>query len=141
MENSGLNALLDTGFLLALLNADDNFHNVCSDEFAKQRNVLLPSVVLPELGYMMLRLRGYAPLSVFLNSIANQEIEVVDAELADWRRAAILLEKYADSRIDFVDCVVVAIAERLNIRRILTIDRRHFQLVRPAHCEYFEIRP
>jgi hypothetical protein len=32
-------------------------------------------------------------------------------------------------------------AERLNITKILTIDRRHFSMFRPIHCDPFEILP
>jgi hypothetical protein len=32
-------------------------------------------------------------------------------------------------------------AERLNVRRILTLDRRHFELIRPRHCPAFELLP
>jgi predicted nucleic acid-binding protein len=37
--------------------------------------------------------------------------------------------------------MIVAIAERLNITRVLTLDRRDFQLIRPKHCSAFEILP
>lgn len=36
---------------------------------------------------------------------------------------------------------IVAIAERLNVRRILTLDRRHFSVIRPQHCAAFELLP
>ncbi|MEI2690592.1 MAG: hypothetical protein V9H69_13160 [Anaerolineae bacterium] len=36
---------------------------------------------------------------------------------------------------------IVAIAERLKAQRILTLDRRHFGLMRPRHCTAFEILP
>ncbi len=51
------------------------------------------------------------------------------------------MQQYADARVDFVDCVIVAMAERLNIKRILTGDRRHFFLFRPRHCQTFEVIP
>jgi predicted nucleic acid-binding protein len=44
----------------------------------------------------------------------------------------------ADARRDFVDALIAAIAERLNITRVLTLDRRDFQLIRPKHCPGFE---
>jgi uncharacterized protein len=43
--------------------------------------------------------------------------------------------------LDFTDAAIVAIAERSNITRILTLDRRDFTLIRPKHCDYFEILP
>jgi predicted nucleic acid-binding protein len=59
----------------------------------------------------------------------------------DLARTAEILTKYADSRIDFVDCVIAAMVERLNTQQILTVDRRHFQLFRPKHCAHFVIIP
>ncbi len=56
-------------------------------------------------------------------------------------RSAEILRKYHDINIDFVDVLIVAMAERLNITKILTVDRRHFQIFRPTHCESFEILP
>jgi predicted nucleic acid-binding protein len=44
-------------------------------------------------------------------------------------------------KLDFVDTLIVAIAERLNILRVLTLDRRDFHLIRPKHCGAFEILP
>jgi hypothetical protein len=32
-------------------------------------------------------------------------------------------------------------AERMNVRRVLTLDRRHFAAVRPRHCSGFEVLP
>lgn len=51
------------------------------------------------------------------------------------------MRQYADAKLDFVDAIIAAIAERLNITRILTLDQRDFRLIRPRHCEAFEILP
>jgi predicted nucleic acid-binding protein len=40
-----------------------------------------------------------------------------------------------------VDALIVAMAERLNIIRLLTLDRRDFQIIRPKHCGSFELLP
>jgi predicted nucleic acid-binding protein len=48
---------------------------------------------------------------------------------------------YADTHLDFVDASLVAMAERLNIHRILTLDRRDFTIIRPKHYPHFEILP
>ncbi len=36
------------------------------------------------------------------------------------------------NKIDFVDCSIVAMAERLNITRIMTVDQCDFGLFRPS---------
>lgn len=75
----------------------------------------------------------------FLGSLQKGELAIEHFHQNDLARTAEILEKYADSQVDFVDCAIVAIAERLNIQRILTVDHRHFRLFRPNHCEYFII--
>ena len=102
---------------------------------------LLPDVVLPELAYLILRELGYQTLTTFLRSVAAGELVQVKSSNQDLTRAAEILEKDADSRVDFVDCVIAAIAERLNLTKVLTVDRRHFTLFCPSQCDYFEIAP
>lgn len=134
-------SLIDTGFMFAVLDESDEHHKSCAAAFETETNALLPEVVLPELAYLLLRRADYKNLNKFLLSVAADDLVLVSTELQDLKRAAEVLEKYADSRVDFVDCVIVAIAERLNIKRILTVDRRHFNLFRPRHCDAFEIIP
>jgi len=59
----------------------------------------------------------------------------------DLERANAILAQYADNRLDFVDATIVAIAERLNVKQILTLDRRHFGAIRPLHCHALTILP
>jgi predicted nucleic acid-binding protein len=136
-----MTALLDTGFLLAVIDADDSLHAACTSALERESAPLLPDVVLPELAYLILRELGYPALTTLLRSVATGELIQVKSTLHDLERAAELLEKYADSRVDFVDCAIVAMAERLNLPKILTVDRRHFTIFRPKHCDYFEIAP
>ena len=136
-----MTALLDTGFLLAVIDADDDLHEACVAAFQSEVNPVLPDVVLPELAYLILREMGYPVLIGFLRSLANGELPIVQTTTQDLERAASVLEKYADSRVDFVDSAIVALAERLELTRILTVDRRHFGLFKPSHCDYFDIIP
>jgi len=46
-------ALLDTGFLLAVIDADDNLHAACVAALESETNPILPDVVLPELAYLI----------------------------------------------------------------------------------------
>ena len=126
-----MSALLDTGFLLAVLDADDKLHSACSAALQAESELILPDAVIPELAYMVLRELGYGVLIAFLTSLLDGELPVERTTREDLTRAKELLQKYADSRIDFVDCVIAAMAERLEIQRILTVDRRHFALFRP----------
>jgi len=136
-----LTALLDTGFLLAVLDADDRHHAACQAALLGEPEPLLPDMVLPELAYMTLRELGYPVWTRFLRSIVAGELPLERATPEDLERTAELLEKYADGKVDFVDCAIVAVAERLKVQRMLTVDRRHFGMFRPKHCQSFSIVP
>ncbi len=59
----------------------------------------------------------------------------------DLSRCSDIPYKYADQNIDFVDALIFAMAERLDVTKTLTIDRRHFSMFRPSRCKAFEILP
>ena len=62
-------------------------------------------------------------------------------ETADIDRAADLVEQYAGFPLGTVDASVLAIAERLEITRIASIDHRHFYAVKLRHCDSLELLP
>ncbi|MBI3242885.1 MAG: type II toxin-antitoxin system VapC family toxin [Chloroflexi bacterium] len=134
-------ALIDTGFLLAVLDADDDLHEACVAALEAEPEPILPDVVLPELAYMVMRELGTTPLAAFLNTVADGELVIAYITAEDLARSADLIVQYADNKIDFVDCAIAALAERLNIQNILTVDRRHFGVLRPKHCDAFVLAP
>lgn len=136
-----MTALVDTGFMLAYLAQNDKYHQPCREALSNELNPLIPEAILPELAYMVIRDLGYATFIIFMRTMLNNRQQIIWTTEADLTRATDIMEQYADSKIDFVDCVIMAIAERLNITRILTIDQRHFRLFRPQHAEAFEILP
>lgn len=52
---------------------------------------------------------------------------------ADTDRMAELVETYADFPLGGVDAAVIAIAERLEVPVVATLDLRHFTVVKPQH--------
>jgi predicted nucleic acid-binding protein len=103
--------------------------------------VLIPAVTLSELAFLADRAGGTRAVIMSMRALRQSAMEVTDPQDPDYERALAILEKYHDSRIDFVDACIMALAERLNVTRILTFDRRDFGLYRPAHCPHFELLP
>jgi len=64
------------------------------------------------------------------------ELSAVDLE-----RTAELVEQYASLPLGAADASVIALAERHNVTTVLTLDRRHFTIVRPRHVGSFELFP
>ena len=135
-------SIFDTGFLLAVFNAEDSFHEQCKTAYNKEADyALLPDVVLPELAYLIKRELNLKALITFLRLIAEGQYGLTRTTENDLNRAAEILEKYNDNNIDLVDAVIVAMPERLEITKILTVDRRHFSVFKPVHCENFMLLP
>jgi uncharacterized protein len=51
------------------------------------------------------------------------------------------MDRYPDVPLGIADASVMALAERYKIQQILTLDRRHFSLVKPQGLPYFELLP
>ena len=133
--------IADTGFVVALTNRSDQRHGDVTLIYQQQSRIFLPQVVLVEVAYLIGRDAGIKTVVQFLQGLPNSRFELVAATEQDMARTADILEQYIDSKVDFVDAVVMAIAERLNIITVLTLDQRDFRLFRPTHCESFRLRP
>lgn len=139
--------LLDTSFWFALLNSREQQHAVVlatAQHIARQQAaapIVTATPVTAEVAYLVRRDLGAGALASFVESLVEPDYLLVQPTAEDYRRAAAVVRQYGDAHIDFVDAVLVAIAERLAIGRVLTLDQRHFRLIRPQHCEAFEILP
>ena len=134
--------LLDSGFLYGFIDEADEHHEAVSEVFGKIREpIILPVPAITEVAYFVSKNLGVAALAKFLDEISETDFILETPTAEDYKRAAEILRTYNDANLDFVDALIVAIAERLNITKILTIDRRHFGIFKPSHCEAFEILP
>ncbi len=137
-----MTSLVDSGFLYALLNDVDQLHEAVTEAFEQTPGPwLLPSPALTEISYLLAKFQGQEALAAFLETLPTSSLLLVEPERGDYGRAAELIRQYQDAPLDFVDSVIVAVAERLNVTTILTVDRRHFHMVRPRHCKAFNILP
>lgn len=128
--------------MYAQVNGKDSWHSdVINVELNPIEPIVLPIPAITEVTFLLQRDLGRYAVWEFLETLAQTDILLKSPASIDFERAADVLRNYNDANIDFVDACIVAMAERLNITKILTVDRRHFQLFRPNHCEAFEILP
>lgn len=135
-------ALVDANFLIALSYPKDNNHAKAVRFAAETKlNLYISSVVLPEVMYNLVRVGGTMAALRFGETIIAQAAPLLSLTTADFRRAIDVMQNYQDVQLDFVDSCLTAMAERLNITRICTFDRRDFSIIRPKHTAYFELVP
>ncbi len=134
--------LVDTGILYAMADADDAWHE-STKAFIQSvtERFIIPITVLPEICYLLNEHLGQDAERRFIASIIQGELKIEGLTNEDYRRAYQILEIYSDNNIGFVDATLVAVAERLKISRLLTTDRKHFSIIRPRHCQAFELLP
>lgn len=133
--------IANSGFIVALANCLDKRHAEVQPIYLQYPKTLVLQLVLVEVAYLIGRNVGIPTVVRFLKGIPGSRFELIEATAQDIERIAQILERYVDSKVDFVDASVMVIAERLNITTVLTIDRRDFSLFRPLHCLNFTLLP
>ena len=130
----------DTSGMLVLLDADHALH-ASARALLERESVIVPSSVICEVDYMATTRLGAATAQTFLEDLISGAYDFAQIELADVGRALELMQQYRDANLGFVDTSVVALAERLRISRILTLDRRHFTFLKPKGMTHLELLP
>lgn len=134
--------LVDAGPLVAAFDRNDRAHRACADLLETATGPLLvPEVALSEVAYLVGAHVGPFAEVKLAAALRDRELQAVATEPGDWVRITELVERYADLPLGVVDATVVAVAERLQVSTLATLDRRHFAVVRPRHVEGFELVP
>lgn len=133
-------AVVDAGPLYAAADADDQDH--LSSRAALERKdlrLVVPALVVAEATYFVGQRLGAAAEGAFLRGIAQLDVESPTQD--DFARMAELVDTYADFPLGGTDASAIALAERLDAKVVITLDRRHFAVVAPRHCKAFDLLP
>ena len=132
--------LIDAGPLAALIDADDEYHELCAIASA---SIAEPSItVWPAFAEAMYLLRRvHDGQDRLWHSFENRAFTIADLDREHCERMRVLMRKYRDLPMDLADAALVAVAERERLNRIFTVDRRGFDVYKPAGMKRFEIIP
>lgn len=138
--------VVDTGPLVAAAVADDAENYRCTEFFTSvhlaRQQIHVPGTVLAEAGYLIESKVSPEAEAAFLEGLAtNDDVEIVEVTKDDLARMAELVRQCADLPLGTTDASVIAIAERLDITEIATLDRRHFSVVRTRHVDALSLLP
>jgi predicted nucleic acid-binding protein len=131
--------LVDTGPLVAYLDAADPAHSAVADRLDGFTGSLsTTSAVVTEAMHFAAAVRG-APRRL-AELLDRGGIAVFDAcQPPSVAEAAGLMEKYADTPMDFADATLVLLAETLGQSLVLTLDRRGFATYRTRRGRPFRL--
>lgn len=134
--------LIDAAPLVALADRRDPAAASVRDVLRSEvGDLVLPAPVTAEVDYLLGRRFGPAPRRAFLDDLAAGRFLVECLEPDEYADVARVDRQYHALELGLADCALVVLAARLNTRRILTFDLRHFSVVRPLQGGWFEILP
>lgn len=135
--------IVDTCALPAFFNTREPDHEAVSaaiDDHDDGLLVVSPYVVA-ELDHLVATRIGADAEIAALNELSSGAWELADLGPPDLKSATAVMAKYRDQRIGVADASSVVLADRYRTRQILTLDRRHFDVLRPIGGGRFSILP
>ena len=134
--------IIDTSALLAYFDTDEPDHVAVAAVLDDTDEPLVVSpYVLAELDYLVASRLGVAAELAVLAELAcgAWDLPAIDAEGLGDARAVV--ERYADQRIGLADASNVILAARYRTHTIVTLDHRHFDILRPLAGGRFTVLP
>jgi hypothetical protein len=135
-------AIADSGAIYGLYNRRDRHHQTLRAAIAHEPGaILVPAAIVSEIDYLLAAKLGVSAELDFLDDILGGAFTLEPFTVIDVRRARELIHQYSTLDLGLADAAVIATAERLGIRRVLTVDERHFRVVRGADGKPFTLLP
>lgn len=134
--------IVDTGVIVAAADRTDRHHAASAAIIRDDPGPLVTTaLVIAEAAYLLDRELGPDAEAALYTSIMDEDLTIEHLGPNDWTRIRELVTTYADLRLGGTDASLVAIGERLAVTRVATLNRRHFTVVRPAHCDALDLIP
>lgn len=132
----------DTSALIAYFDASDASHqDVNAAIEADEGPFIVSPYVVAEVDYLLATRRGVAEELAAIRELSGGAWELASLGSGDLRRAADVVDRYADQNIGIADASLVVLAARHRTDRLLTLDRRHFRVVRTTSGKPFALLP
>lgn len=134
--------LLDGSAVLAAADRADLNHDAAVAWFRRaDEPLLLSALSLGELDLLLQRELGQAASLAVVDAVVAGVIRLVAPTSADLVRAGELMREATEHRPRLADAVLVALSERMGIRRVATFDRRPIAVFRPRHVRALDLEP
>ena len=132
--------IADTSGLLALFNRREPAHERVASAVAEAPGPLVISpFVVAELDYLLATRLGVEAELAVLRELAAGAYELSSLGPGDLEVCADLVARYRDQEIGVTDASLVVLARRHQTRTILTLDHRHFGVLRPLDGGHFKL--
>ena len=134
--------IVDTSALLAYFDAAEPDHQAVTRIIEGSNELLVISpYVVAELDYLVAARVGVEAELTVLRELSTGAWELASFGVPELEQAASVIAKFYDQRIGVADASNVVLADRYGTRRIVTLDHRHFSVLRPISGGRFSVAP
>ncbi|MEW6472607.1 MAG: PIN domain-containing protein [Actinomycetota bacterium] len=124
--------ILDTSGVLSAIDGGQRHHEAAAAVLrAEDEPAILSPFVLAEIDYLLATRVGVDAERAFLAEVAGGAYRLAPFDASDVEAAAAVVDRYRDQNIGLTDASLVILALRHRTNRLLTLDERHFRVVRP----------
>jgi hypothetical protein len=132
----------DTSGLIAYFDASDAHHGTVTAAVEGDPGPFIVSpYVLAELDYLLATRRGVTAQLAALRELTGGAWTLPHCDVNEVREAGDVVERYRDQDIGIADASIVVLAGRVKTDRILTLDHRHFRVIRTVTGHSFSLLP
>jgi len=134
--------IVDTSALLACFNADETAHAAMTTALeATTEDLIVSPYVVAEVDYLIASRFGVTAELAALEELARGAWILAPFSHVDLAAAARVVQRYSDQSIGMTDASIVVLADSCRTRTVATLDRRHFEVLRPLQGGRFRIVP
>jgi uncharacterized protein len=134
--------ICDTSGLLAYFDASDAHNTEMAAVIEAETGPFVVSpYVVAELDYLLATRRGVPAELAALAQLSSGAWDLATFDASDLRDACAVVERYQDQEIGVADASLVVLADRYRTDRLLTLDHRHFHVVRTTAGTSFRLLP
>ena len=134
--------IADTSGLISFFNESDPDHEAVSTWIQTESPVMVISpFVIAEIDYLVATRKGVTAELAVLRELAGGAYELPAIGAKDLGAATDVVDRYQDLGVGIADASLVVLADRYRTHTILTLDRRHFNVLRPLAGGRFTLVP
>jgi predicted nucleic acid-binding protein len=133
-------AIVDASALYGAADSNEPKHRACLSVLGRRDlDLVIPALAVADAAYLVGTRLGPTSEAAFIRGLLEFAIEAPTVE--DWPAIADLVDRYADLRLGATDASIAVLAERLETDIVVTLDRRHFGVIRTPRGLAFRILP
>jgi predicted nucleic acid-binding protein len=124
-----MNAILDTGPWVALIDRSESKHDICVEWLKNYSGELYSTeAVLTEVLYLLNF--SVKAQTAAIDFVLKTVVEIIPSSIESLKKTKNLIKKYSDLPMDYADATIVCLAMDTGIHDIITFDQKDFSIYR-----------